>query len=92
MVGYIHITGTEIPEDLELEEDVESAYGFNVECNCVLGSRLEAVEMVYNLGVAMQFERADWDVLQMLTEHRAGTQEFHYQIGGTEEVEDEGIT
>jgi len=86
MIGYVHITGAEIPEDLELEEDVESAYGFTIECDCVLGSRLEAVEMVYNLGTALQFERTDWDALALILQHR-GVREIHFQIGGAEEMD-----
>ena len=91
MIGYVHITGAEIPEDLELEEDEETVHGFTIECDCVLNSRLETIDMVYNLAVALQFTEADWAGLELVRTHR-GTREIHYQIGGIEEVEDESTT
>lgn len=81
MTGFIHITGRDVPEELAPDE-AHAAFGFEIEASCILDSRIEAITLVFNVCRSLGFERADYEVLHMLSENPEGLQQYDFQLGG----------
>lgn len=77
MTGYVHITGAELPEQLSQEEG-RAAYGFRIEIDCVMDSRVETVTMVHNLCKALSFRKQDYEALVLLSEYPDGLSEYDF--------------
>lgn len=88
MTGFIHITGRDVPEGLAPEE-AHAAFGFEIEASCILDSRLEAITLAFNVCRSLGFDRADYEVLHMLSENPEGLQQYEFRLGGIMNLDEE---